>query len=121
MNDRIHLSRMVFFGYHGVYPEETERGQQFIVDLTLTLDLAEAAATDRLEATVDYGAVHALCRRIVEHEKYKLIEALAGRISDQVLAGFPRVDEVTVLVRKPQVVLGSPLEHAAVELTRKRT
>ena len=112
---------MSFFGYHGVYAEEQARGQKFLVDLTLVLDLTEAATTDRLAATVDYGAVHALCRRIVEQERFQLLEALAGRLCQEVLAHFPPVTVLTVVVKKPEVRLGGPLDYAAVELTRRRT
>jgi dihydroneopterin aldolase len=117
---RIHLHGMSFHGFHGVYPEEKRQGQPFVVDLVLTVDIAAAAASDRLEDTVDYGAVHGICRRIVVGERYQLLEALAARLLDSVLAECPRVIEATVTVKKPAVALGGPLDHAAVELTRRR-
>lgn len=120
MADLIHLKGMVFFGHHGVHASEQENGQEFLVDLTMVADLSEAAATDRLEATVDYSRVHSLCRRIVEEERFQLIEALAGRLIAQIFADFPPITEITVAVKKPQVSLGGRLEYAAVELNRAR-
>ena len=111
---------MAFFGFHGVHAEEQKNGQPFVVDLTLATDLSEAAATDRLEHTIDYSRVHALCRHIVEGERHQLIEALAGRLLTGLLAEFPRVERATVVVKKPRVALAGPLDYAAVELTRSR-
>ena len=43
MTGKIHLKNMAFYGYHGALAEENTLGQRFLVDLTLTLDIAEAA------------------------------------------------------------------------------
>ena len=64
MTGRIHLKNMVFFGYHGARAEENTLGQRFLIDLVLTLDIAEAARTDDLNTTVDYAKVYALCRKL---------------------------------------------------------
>ena len=55
--DRIELSGMEFFGYHGCCAEERRQGQRFVVDAVLHADLQEAGRTDRLEASVDYATV----------------------------------------------------------------
>ena len=52
--DRISLHNMRFYGYHGVYEHEREMGQRFEIDVELSLDLAQAGATDELEDTLDY-------------------------------------------------------------------
>ncbi len=120
MNARIHLKGMAFHGHHGVYAEEKLKGQPFLVDLVLVLDIAQAAASDQLADTVDYGVIHRVCRDIVEKERYQLLEALAARLLDAVLAADSRVLEATVTVKKPAVALGGTLEYAAVEATKQR-
>lgn len=119
MSDRIVLTGMAFQARHGVHEHEQLVPQRFEVDLELGLDLRSAAATDDLAATVDYAAVYELVRSVVEGERLRLIEALAGAIAERVLAAYP-VDEVTVRVRKPEVRLGGPLDHAGVEIRRAR-
>lgn len=37
--DKIFVNQMEFYGYHGVFPEETRLGQRFIVDLMVLVDL----------------------------------------------------------------------------------
>lgn len=120
MTGKIHLKNMAFYGYHGALAEENTLGQRFLVDLTLTVDIAEAVRTDKLDATVDYVGVYTLCRKIVEQDRWKLIETLASDILTQVLATCPRVSEAAIIVRKPSVALGGPLDYVAIETSKKR-
>ena len=120
MNGRIHLKNMVFYGYHGALAAENSLGQRFFIDLVLTLDIAEAARTDALDTTVDYVNVHAICREIVEHERVKLLETLANRLLERVLAACPRVIEAEILIKKPSVPMGGVLDYVAIETSKKR-
>ena len=107
------------FGRHGVHPAETELGQTFVVDVSLTLVHAVAAATDELEDTVDYAALADAIVAIVQGPPFALLERLAGAIADRVLAE-PGVREVVVTVRKPHVALPHTLRDTAVTLRRTR-
>ncbi len=120
MNGRIHLKNMLFYGYHGDLAEENRLGQRFIVDLILTLDIAEVAQTDALDSTVDYVRVHEVCRQLVEEERVRMIETLAARITERLLADFPRLSAVDVLVKKPSVPMKGVLDYVAVETSRTR-
>ncbi|MDU4959925.1 MAG: dihydroneopterin aldolase [Sporomusaceae bacterium] len=119
MNDTITLANMIFFGRHGVYSHEQEHGQRFEVDVEMTAALDLAAHSDNLEATVDYTAVYAAIKHIVEQEHYRLIEAMSGRIADCVLQ-FPLVTGVTVRVRKPAAPLPGAFDFVQVALTRRK-
>ncbi|MBI4277334.1 MAG: dihydroneopterin aldolase [Armatimonadetes bacterium] len=117
--DRIILSGMWFHAYHGVDPAEAEAGQPFVVDVEIDADLRAAGAYDDLARTVDYRQCYAAVRAVVEGQRRQLIEAVAEAIAGHLLA-LDGVAAVVVRVRKPQVVLGGPLEHAAVEIRRER-
>lgn len=120
MTDQIELRAMRFAGRHGALPFERERPQPFEVDVVLELDLAPAGATDDLARTVDYGAVFAAARAVVEGPSVALIETLAERIAAAVLAGSPPAGAVTVRVRKPEVPLPGTVAWAGVEIRRSR-
>ena len=120
MNGRIHLKNMVFYGYHGNLAEENTLGQRFLIDLVLTLDIAEAARTDDLHTTVDYAKVYAIVRQIVEHDRVKLLETLANHILDRVLASSERVTKAEIVIRKPSVPVGGALDYVAVETSKER-
>jgi dihydroneopterin aldolase len=119
VSDRIILDSMVFMGTHGVYEEEQQTPQPFEVDVELSLNLQPAGLSDDLEQTVDYSRVFDTCRQIVESTRFRLIEALAEAIAQELLEGFP-VREVTIRIRKPKVQLGGPLRSAGVEIRRRR-
>lgn len=119
MSDRIVLANMRFMGRHGFYDQELLAPQPFEVDVELVLDLQPAGMDDDLTKSVDYGAVYEAVRAIVESTSFRLLEAIAEAISHELLADFD-VDEVGVRVRKPAVKLGGPLDHAGVEIRRRR-
>ncbi|HWI65881.1 MAG TPA: dihydroneopterin aldolase [Symbiobacteriaceae bacterium] len=119
MGDRIVLTGMRFYGYHGVYPEETRLGQTFLVDVELYADLQQAGRTDSLEFTVDYGKVYLAVKEIVEGRPFKLIEALAEKIAATVMEGFP-VQAITVRVHKPQAPIPGAFDGVTVEIHRRR-
>jgi dihydroneopterin aldolase len=106
-------------GICGALPEERERAQPLELDIDVTADLAAAAASDALDDTIDYGALVAAAERVVHQGRFVLLEALAGRVADEMLAD-PRVHAVTVSVRKLRPPVPQALDTAGVRLTRTR-
>lgn len=118
--DCIRVEGMVFYGFHGVRPEEQALGQRFVVDLALFRDLAPAARSDKLADTVSYTRLHDLAREVVEGQPCQLIETVAERIATRVLDAFG--GRVWVRVAKPQAPLrGAVTATVAVEVTREAT
>jgi dihydroneopterin aldolase len=115
----IELQSLVLFGHHGYLEEEIRLGQRFLVDLWADVD-DDAASSDDMDETVDYRYLAALVREVFAGPERLLLEGLAGTVADGVLERFPLVKEVRVRVRKPDVVLDPPVEHAAVIVERKR-
>ncbi|MEN6642563.1 MAG: dihydroneopterin aldolase [Armatimonadia bacterium] len=117
--DRIRLTNMTFYGHHGVEDSERRLGGRFAMDLELVRDLGRAGQTDDLTQTVDYKAVYELVRHTEAARGYLLMEALAYDVAMAILREF-EVDEVTVRVRKQSVPLGGLVDHAEVEMTRRK-
>jgi dihydroneopterin aldolase len=113
----IELASLRLHGRHGVLPEERERGQTFLFDVRL--EVGDAALSDRIEDAVDYRRVAATVREISDGRAYNLLEALAAAVADALLERFP-AQRVLVRVRKPEVQLDPPVEHAAVTVERRR-
>jgi dihydroneopterin aldolase len=118
MSDVIALRGLAVRGRHGVFAEERRDGQTFVVDAVLRLDTREAAASDALADTVDYGALAQALAAVVEGEPVDLLETLAARLVEVCLAD-PRVDEAEITVHKPQAPI--PLAFADVAVTIRRT
>lgn len=118
--DRMLLKRMVFYGYHGVFPEENKLGQKYYVDLDLRLDLSRAARSDDVGDTVNYAEIHALVKQIVEGPPAKLIEALTEKIASAVLGTYTIIHTATVSVTKPNPPFDITFDGVTVELRRRR-
>jgi dihydroneopterin aldolase len=118
MADRITLNGLNLYGHHGVFESEKRNGQQFVVDITVWLELTLAAATDDLTATVNYGELAQLAADIVAGPPRDLIEAVAAEIADAVLRSYP-VHAVEVTVHKPAASI--PLDFADVAVTIRRS
>jgi dihydroneopterin aldolase len=120
MMDAIHLTNIRAYGYTGALPEENVLGQWFQADVTLYLDLAQAAASDRLADTHDYRTVITGTQAIISGEKFVLIERMAGAIAAMALDSDPRLQRVTVRVTKLTPPIPNYTGQVAVEITRDR-
>ena len=118
--DRIELRGLTVRGHHGVFAHERRDGQDFVIDLTVWLDLSAAAASDELADTLDYGALAQRAAAIVGGEPSDLIESVAGRIADDVLTDR-RVRAVEVVLHKPQAPIPLQFTDVAVVLHRAAT
>jgi dihydroneopterin aldolase len=119
-SDRITVRGIRATGFHGVYAEERRTGQPFVVDVVLHVDLAPAAASDDVNATVHYGELAEQVVAAIEGEPVDLVETLAQRVADIALS-YPVVDEVEVTVHKPEAPVGVPFSDVAVTLVRGRS
>ena len=118
--DKIYVNEMEFYGYHGVFPEETKLGQRFKVDLIVEVDLSIAGKSDNLHDSVNYGELYNTCKMIVEGKPYKLVEAVAENIASAVLGNFPLVSTCTVKLIKPDPPIPGHYKSVAVEIKRSR-
>jgi dihydroneopterin aldolase len=117
VTDVIELRGLSVMGVHGVLPEEQTRAQPFEVDLDVETDLAPAGRSDRVEDTIDYGALAERATAVVSGQHFQLLERLAERIAEVVLAD-PRAVSVTVAVRKLRPPVPVDLATAGVRITR---
>lgn len=118
MADRITLTGLTVTGHHGVFEHERRDGQQFVVDITVWLDLSEAARTDDLHHTVHYGELAQLAAGIVAGPPRDLIETVAAEIADSVMTDYD-VHAVEVTVHKPAAPI--PLDFSDVAVTVRRS
>ena len=112
---RVRILGMRFWGKHGANPGEQKQTQPIDVDVSLRVDLNEAAANDSLQAALDYDEVYRMCERIVTRRSFRLLEALAQAVADA-LWQHKKVLGLTVRVRKPRRLAGATPE---VEIQRR--
>jgi dihydroneopterin aldolase / 2-amino-4-hydroxy-6-hydroxymethyldihydropteridine diphosphokinase len=119
MTDRIVLQGISAHGFHGVLDFEKADGQDFVVDVTLEVDLRRAGRSDLLAHTVNYAEVAADIVALITGPSLDLIEALADQIAAAALRR-PLVQAVEVTVHKPQAPVGLPFGDVMVTVERHR-
>jgi FolB domain-containing protein len=117
--DVIELRGLRVSGICGALPEERERAQPLEIDLDVVADLRPAGVSDDLDDTVDYGALAAGVEFIVGDGRPQLLERLAESIAQLVLVD-PRIEQVTVAVRKLRPPVPQHLATSGVRITRRR-
>lgn len=119
MSDVIRLAGLTVHGHHGVFPEERENGQPFVVDLEVEIDTRRAAASDDLADTIDYGALAQGVADVVGGAPQQLIETVAEQIADGVLRDG-RITRVRVTLHKPQAPIPLTFRDVCVDIERMR-
>lgn len=119
MPDRIALRGLRVRGHHGVFDHERTDGQEFVIDVTLDVDISAAARTDDLRDTIDYGEVARAVAAVVGGEPLNLIETLAERIAAACLADS-RIASVEVSVHKPYAPVPLTFDDVIVTIVRSR-
>ncbi len=116
--DEIRIDNLEVYAYHGVFPEENEKGQPFFVNMVLYCDTREAGKQDELTLSTHYGEVCHLVSKWMQEHTCKLIETVAENVAREVLLHFPLVKEIDVEIRKPQAPIELPFESVSVKIHR---
>lgn len=90
----------------GIFDWEREQRQVVSLDVELATDIRAAAAADSIDKALDYKAVSKRLIDFVENSDFFLVETLAERIADILLAEFD-VPWLKLRVGKPGAVTGS--------------
>ena len=119
MTDRIVLTGLRVRGHHGVFDHERRDGQDFLVDLTVWIDLDAAARTDELADSLDYGALAGRVAEIVGGKPRNLIEAVGTEIAEDIMTDA-RVHAAEVTIHKPNAPIPLSFTDVAVTIRRSR-
>jgi dihydroneopterin aldolase len=119
VTDRIVLTGLRVRGHHGVFEHERRDGQEFLVDVTVWIDLDAAACTDRLADTLDYGALAERVAEIVGGKPRDLIEGVAAEVAEEIMTDA-RVHATEVTIHKPGAPIPQPFTDVAVTVRRSR-
>ena len=118
--DIVSIVDLDVYAHHGVHPEEQAMGQKFLITADLFVDTKKAGATDNIEDSLDYGVVAHFIDRFMWENTYKLIEAVAEHLAENLLDRFDQLQGVHLTVKKPWAPVGLPLNYVSVDITRMR-
>ena len=120
MSDRIFIRGLALHAYHGVMPHEAKVGQTFVIDLDLEIDLSMAARSDKVADTVSYDKVVDCASAAFGGQRFRLIEAAAGRVANAVLSAFAQVRSIRVTIHKPHAPIAATFDDIGITLVRSR-
>ena len=106
---------MKFHAYHGVLPQETRVGVEFVVNLSFSMSHLRSLQTDNLADTISYAEVYELVKTEMEVPS-QLLEHVAGRISAALKTHFPELSGLRLKISKKSPPLGGEVESASVIL-----
>jgi 7,8-dihydroneopterin aldolase/epimerase/oxygenase len=113
----VEITSLSVFTHHGVTRSERETGQRLIFDVSLDLEDCDATVTDRIEDTVDYGAVCDAVTYVATERSYRTLERLCTAIADMLVDRFG-ASGVVVRATKPEPPLPVAVEEVSVEVSR---
>ena len=118
MSDLIRITGISAKGFHGVFESERKKGQKFIIDIELSINLTNLK--DDLSKTVNYAEVAQIAHDNITGKPVLLIETLAENIAKSVLNKHKKAKQVKVIVHKPKAPLTLKFKDVSVEIIRTR-
>lgn len=112
--DRVFIQDLRVETVIGIFDWEREIKQAVSLDLEMAFDIRPAAGSDSIDDTLDYKAVAKCLIRFIEGSEFQLVEALAERCAERVLAEFP-VPWLRLKLSKPGAVRGSSAVGVIIE------
>lgn len=118
----ISLRDLHFHAYHGVLPQERKVGNDYVVNVKVKVDVAEAMVSDNVEATVNYATLYNMVKEEMNTPS-ALLENVAYRIADRFFSAFPTIQATSICVRKVNPPFGADSLGAEVEthFTKEKT
>ena len=111
----IWLRDVRFRAFHGVLPQERRVGGDFSVTLRVGYDVGTAMQSDEVTDTLNYARLYQVVAREMAVPS-RLLEHVAGRITEAVANDFRGVRSIDLWLTKLNPPMGADSEGAGVEL-----
>ncbi len=117
--EQILVQGLQVFGYHGVYEQEKEEGQTFLVNCVMDTSFASAIHSDDVGETVDYGTVCLFIKKYFEEKAYDLLEKVADELATSIMYAFPGIEKIQIQITKPNAPIPMEFESVGVRVEKK--
>jgi 7,8-dihydroneopterin aldolase/epimerase/oxygenase len=112
----IHLEKLRFYGYHGLYVQEQKLGAWFELNVTLEWPTGEALIV-HLHETINYVDVYAVVNERMS-QPTELLETVAMELVHSLKERFPVLVYIQIRVSKINPPLANFLGSVAVEYSK---
>ncbi|MCD7797379.1 MAG: dihydroneopterin aldolase [Clostridiales bacterium] len=118
--DKILIRDLKIFAYHGVNSEKKRDGQNFYLDIDLSVNMTKACYSDCVDDTVSYAKVIKTVKRIFTAQSFDLIEKAAQAVADGILSEYPDVFKTDIVLKKPEAPVKADFGWVGVSISRER-
>ncbi|MBQ6814706.1 MAG: 2-amino-4-hydroxy-6-hydroxymethyldihydropteridine diphosphokinase [Lachnospiraceae bacterium] len=116
--DFIKIEELEIYAKHGVLSAENQLGQKFLVTALMYMDTTKAGLNDSLDYSIDYASVCNFITEYMQAHTFKLIEAAAENLANDLLLSYPIIQKVDLEIKKPWAPIGLPLKTVSVNISR---
>ena len=94
----ISLNNVRFRAYHGVHPEERQKGNDFVVNMQVSY-VPDSGTILSLDDTIDYANLFEIINSTMQ-QPVDLLETLVQKIAQNTYKQYSQIKEVSVSVEK---------------------
>ena len=118
MHSKIILENIKIYAFHGVLPEETILGTNYIVNAELHADLEKASQSDDLTDTINYAEINEIIHQEVSIPS-KLLEHVIGRIISKLENAFPQLSFIKIKLTKTRPPMRGEMHGVSIEMEKR--
>lgn len=115
----IFINEARFYAFHGVMPQETQVGGEFLVSLRVGYPFQAAMESDDVADTLNYAELFQLVKQQMDIPS-KLLEHVAGRIVETIQSQYPKVTSIDLKITKKNPPMGADCQGAGVVVRIKK-
>lgn len=93
----IHLNKLIFHAYHGIYEEEKIIGNDFEVNVAVTFEAKSEIHT--IYDTVDYVSLHRIIKKLM-NKPTPLIETVVQQMGEEIKLFDKKITSVSISIHK---------------------
>ncbi|ACU63641.1 dihydroneopterin aldolase [Chitinophaga pinensis] len=109
------LEQATFRAFHGLYPEERVIGNEFVVDIFVTIPGTHHI--DSIAETVNYQGLYNIVKKIMAVPQ-PLLEQVVYNISGAVKEKYPEIQRSVISLKKMNPPMGAPIRNSIVTLEK---
>ena len=109
-----------FYGFEGIYEYEREQGGKLYFDVAIETENDDYIDGDDYENAPNMANIYEVMKSVVEGNRVHLIETLAAKVGDGILAQIKGAKSVTTTVKKPSVPIAGDIGYIEAIVTRTK-
>lgn len=109
----INLEACEFYAYHGIYQQEREQGNTFLVDIAVEIDSSIFEKTHDLGSSIDYEKLYQIAK-VRMSVPTPLLESIAVWMADDIAVLYANANSIQIKISKNKPPIGGACRNSKV-------